>query len=413
MRRQKFFLLWFLFHVCIIKRCARHKLNLKVIVPSVGNGFHQIKPTKPNQRSIYQSAIIINKMVWYSTGKRGQPRSRVGRILPQDIVLKTIQTLHLHKEVPVQLFPTLYKSAHDQIFDAVTMGYSDGIIEFFLDLSNMVNVRCDKSGLSYISLRQNEEQSEKKHSSEKDEHLNPLFRKSNTVLWHNKLSLLAMPYLIIAQSPLEIAVKRHPQYVKEEINRIKMMLSNHPNGIRLNEISRKVTINKKLFSATCINSLTQQLPEIFYRVDRSGEEPLVFDGSIKTHPDLLGQDVRSFGGYNPMRIAADAHMSGLYQKTLLLMRECGSHGLKIVVWLQSIQCNFRGVCDEMHVLESHLLNKIGALRFFLALARFGLVELKSAEGCKNDLRAFCPPSNTNFVEILPEILEGCSRKVAK
>lgn len=148
--------------------------------------------------------------------------------------------------------------------------------------------------------------------------------------------------------------------------------------------------------------MTSEYPELFYRVEpiEDGQEALIFDGKTNTHEDLIG-DTLDKNNLSYCEIVFKMLTCGLYQKTLLLIKETGIDGLKLGAWAQSIVHNFQGFRKDEDELK---LMEISPLLLFRLLASYKLIILKSDKNYANDLRLHFPDGTIYFEKFVPVIV---------
>jgi len=352
---------------------------------------------------------------------RLQPKAIVGRTLPNDLIIKTRLLLINHESIPIKHFATLFYLKFDQLIDATAIGFDNGLVGFFNELSDMVDVKQTPNGLACslrINCRPRQTDSQKDRSTsskrlarEKDQastdfgsfikrtHLRrSIFNYENGVLWPEHFVPIAFKSdVVLALSPLEAAAIRNSARVEREIAKVHKALSRYPNGIRLNEISTVVKIDKRLFNAPSLDTVVVECPELFYCVEpgKDGEEPIVYDGITNTHEDINNVCMKS-SNIHPYNLAYKAIVSGIYQKTLILIRTAGGDGLKLGVWHQSMLINFPNLPGEP--FENELISMC-PLTLFSALAFLDMVNIRSHVNSKNDLRIHLPMKIVNFNKI--------------
>lgn len=354
-------------------------------------------------------------------------RVNVGRIIPSEIIHNTETVIRKYQPLPMIWFPHFYWKHYNILIDASSMGYSQGILGFFRALDYMINISISSAG-SYILSLKNEYMTTRKQSYtngmltmtpksfEKttstagnallitrnyNRALRRLFEGDIDILWHGDLrNLLKIDdaNIEIAKSPYEIVNVYEPVKVGPVINRLRQVLSAFPKGIAVSQLSQLVHFNKRLFNVTSIDAFTVEYPEIFYihESDEDNQESLVLDGRSNTYENIKSYCPIDKENFNPGRISSLAFMTGLYQKTLLLLRKAEPEGLKLSVWNKSMRSSFgEAVIDK----EVELLN-LSALTVFAALYRIGWVEIRSHPGCKNDLRVHLPSRPIQFNSFL-------------
>lgn len=351
--------------------------------------FPRYKPTKPNHI----------RMGFHGT--RGRAKATVGRLIDYQIITQVTEVLKTFGEIPLHLFTSIFSSYHGNILDASSLGFDDGLFGFFREMPEFVELSND--GILRLTGEQTIGRSgPKKESSQMIlERVNMrknknLFDPSDTLLWpsvHRYLLDINLDHVKIAQSPIEMAYTRSFGEMSHEVWAIHQALVRYNDGIMLNELIKIHRFNLRFFAVPSLDELTIDYPEIFYRVEpeMDGRDALIFDGKTRTIEDLSGKDISSLHK-NPSRTCVKFVMSGLYQKTLLMIRKAGSEGLKLVIWRASINSNKKmfkiNTCDRD---EKRLLD-MEPLVLFLILASEKFVVIRSHKDCKNDLRIFYPPS---------------------
>lgn len=334
-------------------------------------------------------------------GTRGQAKATLGRLIDIETITQVTQVLEAFGEIPLHLFTSLFSSFHGIILDASSLGFDDGLFGLFRELSDFVQLSND--GLIRLRVEQTNGggRPRKKSSQMILERINMrknknLFDPNDTLLWpgkHHYLLDINLDHVKIAKSPLEMALICSFQEMSREVNSIHQALVKYNDGIKLHEIRNIHPFKIRLFSQISLDAITVEYPEIFYRVEpeRDGCEALIFDGKTRTLQDLTGKSIPS-PCKNPSRICLKFVMSGLFQKTLIIIKKAGSEGLKLAVWRESIKLNKN--LFKLNILtddERKLLN-MEPLVLFLILASERFIEIKSHKGSKNDLRIFYPPS---------------------
>lgn len=367
-------------------------------------------------------------------GIRSRPRVTVGRILPNDLIIKIKQLLLKYKEIPLMQVPTLFYFDYEEYLDAGTLGFDNGLTGLFGELKDLVDITLSKEGLEICSLSEQCKpklianrntnsstailkeisiQSYVKSVHDRRREKN-LFDGNDVHLWRNKINKLLkydLESIHIAQSPLELAIERSPSRMMFEIKRIHKFMSQYPQGIKLNEIYSLYQLDKRLFNSTAYAELVEEYPELFYLVRSSDEdeEPLIFDGVTNTYNELDNHDLKNLG-YTSSVLVYQTIVSGVYQKTLLLLRKAGKDGLKLSVWRQSLKSNFLDV-GIFDMERYNRLLSLEPLTLFLNLTSFGLVELKSHKNCKNDIRIHFPAKKMNFKELLADLEQDILFKI--
>lgn len=367
-------------------------------------------------------------MVLATKNGRSRPRANNVSIASLELHTNIRKMLIEFGEVPLHVVSMLYLGKFGKFIDLTADGYPGGLPEFLRNMGDMIEMRRDEDGTTFVSVNSRvspdyngvcpPKTTEPKSFSEDDkkkvefQNLIKENRKRRFVgrlfnrdgfLWRNKpwQKYLNKPSIIIDKSAYEMAIELCNKRVVEEVKKIRSLLSCFPKGIRLSDINRYINIDLRIFNvSTSLNSLTMELPEVFYRVEQQEGEPLIFDGFSHTI-DLTSQHERLFvGGMSAEKIVATSINIGLYQETLILIKETGVKGLKINVWYRSIEANFHPM--DKDEVETGVF-KFDAMTFFLALKCFDLIELKSHDQCKNDLRAFLPRKQVEYLDLKSKI----------
>lgn len=345
-----------------------------------------------------------------------RPKASVGRTLSNDIVSKTRDLLNKYEEIPLNIFGILFSANYGEVFDATDLGFDNGIIGFFEQLSGMI--KLSQSGKKIVcSLHEHAKVARKqKLYSEKgleefifliqDIHskrrAQDLFNEEHTLLWTMRyrkyLEYDCLKSIKIPMSPMELALEKNPQGFAEQVCKIREVFRHFPNGIQQNQIISYVSIDKRLFNCYSMNQLVDLYPEIFFRLDsKKDEDELVFDGFERTYFDF-SIDLET-SKFTPFIIVFRCITSGLYQKTLIMIRVAGCDGLKLVVWKQSMLDNFKK--EKKRPYEEELM-ELKPTVIFQALQSYGLVSLKSNPSCKNDIRIHFPDKRLNFNQFFEE-----------
>lgn len=371
-------------------------------------------------------------------GRKGKPTAQVGRILSSDIVSKIRQLFIEFGEIPYYELPTMYQHQYAEILDLADLGFDNGLVGFLSQLDYFIDTKPTEHGYSCVmkhnafigetngqelttgangtirvknSIIRNYSIVELLKERKSNIRNKYLFDSNNTYLWLEKFKyiLKKINNVVLVPSPLEEAYCKDLYGTRMQVNKIRKALARYPNGIELQDIENVVgTINKSLFGFTSIGELVDALPELFYRVEpkECPERPMIYDGHTKSFDDVeyfdinLDKDVNKMCG--PFIIAHMTIITGLYQKTLILIKQSGLEGLKLTVWEESLKRNFKigGEQYESIVLE------LPPLKLFLTLAHVGLVEIKSHPQCKNDLRVHFPSKEVNFEKLKKDIVEA-------
>lgn len=346
-----------------------------------------------------------------------KPKAYNLRTLPNLYIIRTQRLLSQYGFMTFEEFAVAYLCHFRDNLDVLNLGFDDGYLGFFQQLDHMVslyeyeeNIICSLNKATFHpellfmkASRSHAEVNPKSYGSlipKVDRNHEPcgFFSPDNTILWGPKFAHLLKcdpKNISISMSPLELAINRNLARVKNEISMIRKALARFPQGIALNQLYTVVNIDKRLFNAPSIATIVEECPELFYisRIKSDGE-PVVYDGFEHTYQDLSGATIPKTKS-GPRRSSYTAIASGLYQKTILLVRKAGAEGLKLAVWLQSMRESFPGDFD---------LHDVHPLSFFLCLKNVGLIDIRSHKKCKNDLRIYLP--NANFVDNFIELAQG-------
>lgn len=350
--------------------------------------------------------------------KKAAAKAIVGRVLSPDLAQNAHSIIRRYQPLPLQMFPLLYEKHYRIIFDATLMGF-DGILEFFHDLNYLIKMEKTERGNIILRLKQCEDSnfdndcySDIISNTSTRERLKAmtsptnqfvaqmnynravgrLFRKNVELLWPGSLKKLLeidRKDIEIVKSPYERINIHEPIKARSVIRKLRHVLSSFPDGIEISDLSTKIAINKNLFNVTSINEFTVEYPEIFYIEEQDlGCESLVLDGRTNTYKNLKEYNFikKDKENINTLPISKWAVESSVYQKTLIILRAAESSGLKLSVWEKTFRTNFG---PDFSREEEKLLN-MGGLKIFSALFRDGLLEIRSTNECKNDLRIHLP-----------------------
>lgn len=354
-------------------------------------------------------------------------KANVGRIIPSEIIQNTEYIIRKYGPLPIIWFPVFYHKHYNTVLDASLMGYTRGIMEFFGSLDYMVKIDVSRSGSYILSLKKNYNTATTQAHTNGLTRLTPdsfqktistacnallltrnynralcrIFEADIDTLWHGNLkSLLKISDadIEIAKSPYELIQKHEPFVVGPVINRLRQVLTACSEGIAISKLSLMVPINKRLFNVTSIDAFTVEYPEIFYihESEQDNQESLVLDGRTNTYENIKEFCAKDKENMDTRRIVRLAYMTGVYQKTLLLLRKAEPEGLKLSVWNKSMRSTFG---DDVINRETEILN-MSALNLFASLYSHGLVEIRSHPGCKNDLRIHLPTRPIRFNSFL-------------
>lgn len=339
-------------------------------------------------------------------------KATLGRTIDIRIINQVIDLLKDYGVVHIDLFTSLFNRKHGQILDASSLGFDDGLRGFFREISDIITLFEDgnielnfdeyltkgihSTQATHITMKQPVQRILDRINKRREKNL---FNPRETLLWSNDYQYLLeidLCRITIDKSPLELNLLSR-KILPTEVTAIHKILVNHTNGIKLNELRQYYQFNLRSFSSPSLDTLTVEYPELFYRVEpeRDGDEPLIYDGKTKTIDDLSGKSVSNWG-IDPAKLCSLFVLSGLYQKTLILIKKAGTEGLKLAVWQSTVKINLSIFGHSSRLdLETKLLDK-EPLELFLALASEGFVLIKSHKNSKNDLRIFFPSSALDF-----------------
>lgn len=352
----------------------------------------------------------------------GKPRAVVGRILPQEFVTK-IHKLFLEcggESIPLLVIPSLYKHAYGEVLDATELGFEDGLIGFFKELSNIFtisyreqqlvcslrqqhisNLPNGKSALDIITKAKSDSPSHCCYSRfVRVQDCHGLLN-SDCILWQEPYmrELLEYRNLVIPISPLQSALSRDPVRVQQQVFTIHLILKQYPDGVPLSDLANMLVVDKRLFNVTSIDSMVTQYPEIFYIEDQMDGELLIFDGKTYCHSNRgCGQLLENLTAEIEVYCWGSVR-SGLYQKTVILIREAGDEGLRLCVWKQAIENNFKK--SHMPYVEEILLN-LNPITLFIMLELKGMITIKASRNSLNDLRLHIPTNKIDLIALKEE-----------
>jgi hypothetical protein len=354
--------------------------------------------------------------------QRVLPKANNATILSYDYVEKTRALLEEFGPLPIINFAAFWRIKYDECIDFVALKYEGGLCGFLRDNDHLFEITKNDRKFWLVSLisrpvsRNSNDSGEgckENVSSDSIGKNRPIKKAHNRLfnetsfLWADKpWSKFLKQNVQIATSAYESAYQNNESQTKAMVDKMRRILRKLNLGLKVNELYQHIdTVQAlKLFKvSTSIVALIDELPEIFYRekINDSGED-YIFDATTRTISDLTGQDDELFeGGPKPELIATRALNEGLYQKTLLLIRDRGVKGLKINVWMKSMQRSFYAKNDDAFERD---FKGINTLTFFLALARYELLELKSHEEIKNDIIAHLPRKYIDFMDLKSKLL---------
>lgn len=361
------------------------------------------KPNQTLQLSGFLQPLYCSKMTYKKTKIRVQPRANNITLAVDEEVSNIENLIRDYREIPVHCLTLLYKATYKKELDCLAMkvdcgiiGYLKGILGNMMELiedshGNLV-MRLNQAAVSHQNMLKLEPEPPIYCKRQFESEISSFFSHDSIIWAGPNRDLLERRDFNIERSAYEHALYTKGTQAINEINRIRLVLDKYfPDGIRLDQISSYIGINLEVLGAGFdINSTTNNLPELFFRVDKPDEEPFIYNGFNRTFQDITGQDNGVFSGHkDPETIVREAIGNGLYQKTLLLIRETGVAGLKIGVWSRSIRQNFYPT--DLHIDQSvrSYLDMFPRV-YFSALARYGLINIESPRNIKNDLRAKIP-----------------------
>lgn len=355
-----------------------------------------------------------------------KPKAIIGRTLPQDIISKTHRLLVECENIPILVFPALYRSAYGEILDAVELGFDEGIVGLFNALPNMFSLRVVRGrivcSLSQFHLKRRPRGTSTLDLVDKAIATRPLNKSRccfaqyilnketglfnpDNIFWRDLAyrEYLEARRIIVPFSPLEHAAAKDPERVQFQALKIHRFLKDRTEGINLSDLA-SLRVDKVLFNVTSIEDMVHQYPEIFYVEGRKDHELLVFDGKttnhMSRHVDLISRLGGDWG--MPAFYSYAAVQSGIYQMSIILIREAGNEGLRLCVWKQAIVNNF--VIPE----ERRFVRKIMSsdpISFFLALEAYNMIQIRPHPDSLNDLRLFLPTGKNNYPEAYEITLE--------
>lgn len=406
--------------------------------------------------TINQIQYILIDMLGFKNKSRGIRRAKatVRRVLPSEIIVRTQKLLQQYGRMTLDQFVMAYLSHFKTILDATAIGFDDGVIGLFSELSDMVHLEELQDGTVLCSLRQDLQT--KKHqtmplgsyhenrlnalkedtSSEKQRYAIPnqdnnqshenilaqkpfaslvtnidkysrpgeIFNPDNQVLWSNQYKALlmrSMDSISIPKSPYELAQCLDPVRTERDSLYIRKHLSKYSNGLPLNQTYGLIKTSK--YQSNSYATCAEQCPELFYiKYMPDDQEPVVFDGHLYNHEDF---DFTFSITKSPSLIAFQSITSGIYQMTMLLVRKAEPDGLKVGVWRQSMIVNFPRAIDDINQIMN-----MPPLVFFLTLKEVGLIDLKPTKICKNDIRVHLPTGSARFIDVFMNICKQLKKE---
>lgn len=346
------------------------------------------------------------------------PRAVVGRVIPNELIVRIKDLLSYYCEIPFMHMPTLYYFRYKEYLDASLLGFDNGLNGLLHELRDFVMIST-KEGIRTCHLIEHC-QPKLEVKEQTDDTLNPFlyvkkvhagrrekdsFNPANLVLWsceHRPLLDMDPGCVEIALSPIEIAEMRNPYAIKSERFELHKCLVKFSDGIPLIQLYKYYNLKKRLFNSNSYAALVEEFPEIFFVVAmRPEEEPRVYDGVTRTYSSLTGSKLKHSD--LARSIVYQSIEFGLYQMTLILLRKAGKDGLKLSVWRQSIKNTYFDFGIER---IENLLHEYEPLYFFMCLAAYDLVQVKSHPRCKNDLRVHFPKKPVDFNTLIKKLAAG-------
>lgn len=352
--------------------------------------------------------------------RKGPARANTLRLLSNDYFNKSRKLLEELGDIPILNFASFWDYKYEESIDFVQLGHPEGLVGFLRDHSHRFGVYSDKDGVLKVGLIPDKSESpppddcgeqvkENMISLSSGKHrpidgtIDRLFDGNNS-LWANHpwAKCLNQKNIFIASSSYELAFDVNRANTTAMVRKFRAIFAKYPSGVPITQIYKLVNVQDALTTfnvSISIVTLIDELPEIFYRAKMpNGCDDLVLSGFDHSIQDLTGHDdVFFLGQREPDVIVTDAINSGMYQKTLLLIKEAGQiKGLKINVWQKSIKENFYPKNERQ--FENDIAD-FSPLTYFLALARYDLVELRSSEDSKNDIRAHLPRKYIDLMDL--------------
>lgn len=340
--------------------------------------------------------------------------ANVGRTISPDLIEKTRRIVNYYTHIPLVNFSTLWELTYGEPFDAFAMGFKDGIPEFFCVMAEYASIRIQAHDIYTTE----EPKTEKpptvncvNNLPKKKQHF--IFNVESDFLWLNHIDLLkkTAKELVIAMSPLEMALRRDINNTHSAMYTIQKILQQNPNGLKIQDLPEifgyKMAHYKKIFNVPSISAMVTMYPEIFLEV-RKGDyrfpEITLFDGSTKTY-DEIGlsesqlRQILKRRGKKPEAISLFSCVSGLYQMTCILLKKAGPNGLRLCSWKKSIEDSFGSIMFQNQVTRKDylaMLLEFQPLDIIQSLSACGLLSLKSSKSFKNDLRIHLPSEQFDF-----------------
>lgn len=297
-------------------------------------------------------------------------------------VIRLHRLFRIYKEIPLTHIALLYYKHYNELLDPVASGYGFGLEQFFPEkLSKMIHVVDCCHDMPVYALRQEADTPSNarailtipdririiKIGARMTRLMDP-----QLPMWAEFKHLLEVDrsWLCINPSPLEIVLLKDETSAKSHIAKFHKVLSKHPEGVRADELCTKLEdLNEsfELFGAADVCCITSECFELFHVREVDGKS-IVFDGKTTTDDKLYVKNEES------QALAARSILSGLYQKTLLLLSTTLGQGMKLGVWSVSIEMNF-GQYDPV----------VQPLELLKAWRDEGLLDIREGAHFKNDL----------------------------
>lgn len=348
-------------------------------------------------------------------------------IVPHEVRSRILRLLQKYGEMSLISIVGLYRLDYGESLDPAIYGYTNGLIEMFstmLETVTMFKFRnitmCKPSQIILNSTKANSapqirvDHLSKRQKINRSVAMSLIADLSNEALWFSDLLRFYFKRgyadLNLARSPYEDAISRQPIKMAEIIRQISAELKKHPKGMRLSDLSKfPEYIFRNYFKENTIAQAVEDYPEIFYSIqpddyvdsgvsdvtdESESSETIVFDGRTTTVAKLDQYDLKPYD-LTKEQVIYYCIKSGLYQKTILLIRKANFEGLKLSVWGQSINQNFTAPpafkMDQAIASEyQKKIDHIYPVTIFQVLASDGLLKIQSNPDCVNDLRLFPP-----------------------
>lgn len=332
-----------------------------------------------------------------------KPRAYGEANIPMELVKNVQDLLDELGRVPLHVLVVLYYQRFNKLPDF--MQIKGGRSGFFDNLKDMIKIETIghikylslKAPISHIATVSDNPSNSYALTDiqlllKQKSHLrNGYLFNPNYFLWSGFNDLLkCKDKLRIVPSIFQDAKKLKGQLVDKQAEMIKKAFSKNPQGIYVNEMNLHARIDVKVFgiSPPDINSLANEVAELFYRVKSRVGEDILYDGTTRTIPEFQGDeaddDPDSLLDFDAASLVSKAINLGIYQKTLLLIRTAGNQeGLKLNVWARSMKSNWPH--------DKYIDNfAVYGVKLFVAFNRYKMVDIRSHKDYKNDLRAFLP-----------------------